>query len=204
MTLKKPYVEDPKLRAPGCCCIDLESKLNLRFNKIEVKLAKIENFLSEIHSDIKKQNSAVHDYIPQACSDEELRGICKNSPQIVAELANLEAPQLQESVRKMLQRLMTKNLAQQFSFTGMGAKRAPIKIRFQEHPAKTIIYKALEKTRFRDMRLADFDRALAQALRQVKDWGNGRSHKKRAREEEHVARESGEALSFISIFILHD
>ena len=55
------------------------------------------------------------------------------------------------------------------------------------------------------MRLVDIDRVIALALRQVKDWGNGGIHKRSARVEEHqVARESGEALSFISIFMLHE
>ena len=91
--------QSSQLHAQECCSKEFESQINLRFNKIDINLTKIEHLLSEIHADIKKQNSAAHDYIPQTCSDEELRSICKNAPHIVAELANLEAPQLQESAK---------------------------------------------------------------------------------------------------------
>jgi hypothetical protein len=50
-------------------------------------------------------------------------------------LAGYETTNLQDTIRKMLQRLMTRELATSFSFTGLGCNRQAVKNKFFGHPA---------------------------------------------------------------------
>ena len=72
-----------------------------------------------------------------------------------------------------------------------------MKQRFHEHPANTIIYESLRKTRFEGMRYTDFGKSIATVLiKASKGLWNGLSHKKRdLEEEEHlITRDSSETL----------
>ena len=65
----------------------------------------------------------------------------------ITALATLDLPNFQDTIRKMVQRLMTRSLAETFSFTGMGSNKQVTKTKFLGHPAYDVILRKYSQVR---------------------------------------------------------
>lgn len=104
---------------------------------------------------------------PSATTLEELGQLAK-SPSLVKELSALKGLSLRDTTRRMLHRIMKKNLALQFSYSGLGEKRQPSKHALKTHAIYQPITDALLACGYEDR--IEITRGVQDILRHAKNW----------------------------------
>ncbi|XP_047740693.1 uncharacterized protein LOC108675907 [Hyalella azteca] len=118
--------------------------------------------------------------------------------EVVSSLPKYEAGSLMATLRAMVKRLMTRNLAVTFSFTGLDRKRMRTKLSFKKHDIYRILLGAIDATSFGQCPRKDIDRALINVLKNVGDWDNFRGNLRKNDEQKHPKTGDDARLDFPS------
>ncbi|KAF2360173.1 hypothetical protein FHG87_009072 [Trinorchestia longiramus] len=110
-----------------------------------------------------------------ATSKEELDKIVTNQ-MVMTELQRCVGVRLRDTVRRMLQRLMTPDLAKEMSYSGLGHARQRTKISFKEHPTCQLILDALAAVGHNEDQKQKAS-AIQEVLRHCKEWSGSKKHR---------------------------
>ncbi|XP_047736892.1 uncharacterized protein LOC125178040 [Hyalella azteca] len=130
-----------------------------------------------------------------ANSHEELQELVKREQMIVALQAVSEC-NLSRTVITMMKMLMTRALAMEFSMTGLGDKRRPCKIKFDNSPACFLVERSvgLNPLYSREPRSA-VKAAIRNALKGATDWDGHRGRRLNAAAAADLGCEAGASTS---------
>lgn len=111
----------------------------------EVKAAIRQNtrVLNTLIEHNKENQQSTKPIVPPAASTPDRLHCLLQSPGINEALLSCQGRTLNETVRRLIRRLMSRELAMQFSLTGPGVKRTPSKLCFKEHEVSNVIISKL-------------------------------------------------------------
>lgn len=152
----------------------------MKLLKLDLGMTSLKEAVDEINLQVKKLDTKneIQDLPPPANTLEEL-GALVRCDGIVTDLRVRESKTLPDTIRNMVRRLLSRQLALTFSFTGMGPKKKYTKIKFEGSLAERVLIKALQHTKYRGIDKCDLDTAISQVLRGASDWDGMRKHEKK-------------------------
>ncbi|CAG0891455.1 unnamed protein product [Darwinula stevensoni] len=160
--------------------------------KVLFQLKENTRYLEALRADIhdmknlmtSESNPSLMTSLPGPASTfEELHQLL-DSPGIIDVLSQCETPILRETIRSMLKRIMGKNLASQFSLTGLGKGRSRTKASFKAHKAFHTIMVALKRCpNVMKVKELEISKEVQIILRGVCDWYGGRKERSGAKQQ---------------------
>ncbi|CAG0898074.1 unnamed protein product [Darwinula stevensoni] len=173
-----------------------------KLEKVLFQLKENTRYLEALRADIhdmknlmtNESNPSLMTSLPGPASTfEELHQLL-DSPGIIDVLSQCETPILRETIRSMLKRIMGKNLASQFSLTGLGKGRSRTKASFKAHKAFHTIMVALKRCpNFMKVKELEISKEVQIILRGVCDWYGGRKERSGAKQQ-FPKKETGEVM----------
>jgi len=157
-------------------CEEVKAEIKQVGIRVEKAISALEELKEAVMS--MRPNDLLEDVLPPAATTEELN-LFAQKQRMLNVLSMQETSQMSGTIKKMLKRMMTKNLAVQYSYTGLGKKRQLIKKKFQGSPAYYFLHRARNLTRYRDASIDEIDKVIADVLRSARDWEGARSHKRK-------------------------